>query len=258
MATRYVTLKDSNGDTIYPQSVIAQVANGEITGDLIASNTITSDKLKGYLTANTADTWVPVTTGTGEIQHRVIAPLNADGTIPTSAIADGAVTDVKLATPHWKVVSVVNGTNAWNIPAGYRYYRVRMACSAGTPSSGTPAAYVSCDGKTATAWSSGIYNEWSSVSGFQASWDTTTNIVMYASTVAISSAGLTLSSQIELTRNTPSGNYYEGYCITSGSGADWTVQGKIEFAASGSFNLYYERSGCTLSNFHGYVEALVE
>lgn len=207
MATKYVTLKDSNGDTLYPQAVATNLA---------------------------------------------------PGSIDTTELADGAVTDVKLATPHWKVVSVVEGTNAWNIPAGYRYYRVCMACSAGTPSSGTPAAYISCDGKTTTAWSSGIYNEWSSTSGFQASWDTTTNRVMYASTTAISGSGLTLRSQIELNRNTLSGNYYEGYCITSGSGADWTVQGKIEFAASGSFNLYYERSGCTLSNFHGYVEALVE
>jgi hypothetical protein len=81
---------------------------------------------------------------------------------------------------------------------------------------------------------------------------------MYASTAAISGGGLTLCSQIELARSTSGGDYFEGYCITSGGGADWTVQGKLEFAAPGSFNLYYERSGCALSNFHGYVEALVE
>lgn len=40
MATRYVTLKDSNGDTIYPQSVISQVANGEITANLIDFSTM--------------------------------------------------------------------------------------------------------------------------------------------------------------------------------------------------------------------------
>lgn len=45
MATRYVTLKDSNGDTIYPQSVIAQVANGEITTGLLADGAVTSDKI---------------------------------------------------------------------------------------------------------------------------------------------------------------------------------------------------------------------
>lgn len=45
MATRYVTLKDSNGDTIYPQSVISQVANGEITTGLLADGAVTSAKI---------------------------------------------------------------------------------------------------------------------------------------------------------------------------------------------------------------------
>ena len=45
MATKYVTLKDSNGDTIYPQSVIAQVANGEITTGLIADEAVTDAKV---------------------------------------------------------------------------------------------------------------------------------------------------------------------------------------------------------------------
>ena len=45
MATRYVTLKDSNGDTIYPQSVISQVANGEITTGLLADGAVTAPKL---------------------------------------------------------------------------------------------------------------------------------------------------------------------------------------------------------------------
>lgn len=45
MATRYVTLKDSNGDTIYPQSVISQVANGAVTTDLIADGAVTNAKI---------------------------------------------------------------------------------------------------------------------------------------------------------------------------------------------------------------------
>ena len=45
MATRYVTLKDSNGDTIYPQSVISQVANGAVTTNLIADGAVTSAKI---------------------------------------------------------------------------------------------------------------------------------------------------------------------------------------------------------------------
>lgn len=35
MATRYVTLKDSNGDTIYPQAIATNLAAGSITGDLL-------------------------------------------------------------------------------------------------------------------------------------------------------------------------------------------------------------------------------
>ena len=54
MATRYVTLKDSNGDTIYPQSVIAQVANGEITTDLIADGAVTGGKVSWSATVNEA------------------------------------------------------------------------------------------------------------------------------------------------------------------------------------------------------------
>lgn len=62
MATRYVTLKDSNGDTIYPQSVIAQVANGEITTGLLADGAVTSDKIDwttiDYSTPIQIGTWV--------------------------------------------------------------------------------------------------------------------------------------------------------------------------------------------------------
>lgn len=35
MATKYVTLKDSNGDTLYPQAVATNLAPGSITGDKI-------------------------------------------------------------------------------------------------------------------------------------------------------------------------------------------------------------------------------
>lgn len=53
MATRYVTLKDSNGDTIYPQSVISQVANGEITTNLIADGAVTGAKVADYSVPST-------------------------------------------------------------------------------------------------------------------------------------------------------------------------------------------------------------
>ena len=55
MATRYVTLKDSNGDTIYPQSVISQVANGAVTTDLIADGAVTSAKAAAPETVNLSD-----------------------------------------------------------------------------------------------------------------------------------------------------------------------------------------------------------
>lgn len=253
MATRYVTLKDSNGDTIYPQSVIAQVANGEITGDLIANNTITSDKLKGFLTANTTDTWVPVTTGTGEIQHRVIAPLNADGTIPTSAIADGAVTDAKLAAPHWKVVSVVN-SNSWVIPAGYRFYRVYMAASANT---GGNIAYICVNGKIGDSYSTGPYTEGTSTYSYVDYWPGG-NIVGYADTVGVSGGGHGYNININIARDSTSHNWYRGYYTSSGSGADWVVQGKLEFSASDNFNFYIDRAGSSITDCFGYVEALVE
>lgn len=250
MATRYVTLKDSNGDTIYPQSVIAQVANGEITNDLIANNTIRPEKLKGYATTNTTDTWVPVTTGTGEIQHRVIAPLNADGTIPTSAIADGAVTDAKLASPHWKVVSVVN-SNSWVIPAGYRFYRVYMAASANT---GGSVAHICVNGKYGNSYSTGPYTEGSSTYSYAGYWSN--DVVGYADTGGVTGGGHSYTININIAR--ASDNWYRGYYTSSGGGADWTVQGKLEFAASDNFNFYINRSGSSITDCFGYVEALVE
>ena len=119
MATKYVTLKDSNGDTLYPQAVATNLVNfaGATSSAAGASGIvpapaagdqndvlkgdgswglIDSSNLSGYLTANTTDTWVPVSTGTGELQHRVIKAFNSDGSIPTSAIADSAVTTAKI------------------------------------------------------------------------------------------------------------------------------------------------------------------
>lgn len=40
MATRYVTLKDSNGDTIYPQISTGSIAGGSIASDKIDWSTI--------------------------------------------------------------------------------------------------------------------------------------------------------------------------------------------------------------------------
>lgn len=80
MATRYVTLKDSNGDTIYPQSVIAQVANGEITTSLIADGAVTSAKI-------------------------------ADGAIATADIANNAVAEAKM---DWSTFTTSTGPGSLN------------------------------------------------------------------------------------------------------------------------------------------------
>lgn len=51
MATKYVTLKDSNGDTLYPQAVATNLAPGSITTDKLAATTLFS----GFQTGGTVD-----------------------------------------------------------------------------------------------------------------------------------------------------------------------------------------------------------
>lgn len=62
MATKYVTLKDSNGDTIYPQSVIAQVANGEITTGLLADGAVTTAKITDGAVTSAKIDWSTILT----------------------------------------------------------------------------------------------------------------------------------------------------------------------------------------------------
>lgn len=45
MATKYVTLKDSNGDTLYPQAVATNLVAGSIGTDLLADGAVTTAKL---------------------------------------------------------------------------------------------------------------------------------------------------------------------------------------------------------------------
>jgi hypothetical protein len=121
MATYKKMLKNRRGDNIIPafggQIVGDDIADGAITNGKIADDAITTakiangqitiDKLMGFFTANTTDTWVPVSSG-GNLQHRVIKAFNADGSIPASALAsdsvenakikNGAVTNAKIAS----------------------------------------------------------------------------------------------------------------------------------------------------------------
>lgn len=96
MATRYVTLKDSNGDTIYPQSVIAQVANGEITTGLLADGAVTSAKIAAGSILKTALAGMPcpdydnVITTWGDISETVTKTTTASGYIVGKVLIVGA------------------------------------------------------------------------------------------------------------------------------------------------------------------------
>ena len=85
MATKYVTLKDSNGDTLYPQAVATNLAPGSIDTTEIADGAVTTAKI-------------------------------ADGTIATGDIANNAVTAAKI---NWTTASA----NKFAIPvtSGYPY-----------------------------------------------------------------------------------------------------------------------------------------
>lgn len=73
-------------------------ASSSVTTANLQDGCVTSAKLNDFNTANTTDTWVPVSASGGKIQHRVIKAFNSDGTIPTGAIADSAVTNAKLGS----------------------------------------------------------------------------------------------------------------------------------------------------------------
>lgn len=72
-------------------------ASSSVTTANLQDGCVTSAKLNDFNTANTTDTWVPVSASGGKIQHRVIKAFNSDGTIPTGAIANSAVTNDKIS-----------------------------------------------------------------------------------------------------------------------------------------------------------------
>lgn len=85
MATKYVTLKDSNGDTLYPQAVATNLAPGSIGTTELADGAVTSAKI-------------------------------ADGTIATGDIANNAVTAAKI---NWTTASA--NKFATSVTSGYPY-----------------------------------------------------------------------------------------------------------------------------------------
>lgn len=181
-----------------------------------------------------------------------------DSAITTSKIADGAVTSDKIAPPYWKVVSIVS-TNAWTIPAGYRFYRLVMRCSTTTPSGASRPA-IAASSKSGVAWSSWVSQDTGTATAGTANWDASNNTI----TVVAPNANTVSCAPVvkmDLTRLSSNGNSFVGTWTCSGSGFDWTSVGKVEFpvsSGSSDFYLYFARNNSTLSDFIGYVEALVE
>lgn len=182
----------------------------------------------------------------------------ADNAITTPKIANGAVTSDKIAAPYWKVVSIVN-TNVWTIPAGYRFYRLVMRCSTTAPSTASRPA-IAASSKSGVAWSNWISDDGGKATGGTSNWNTSQNTI----TVVAPSANTYSCAPVvkmDLTRLASGGNAFVGTWTCSGSGFDWTSVGKVEFpvsSGSSDFYLYFTRNNSTLSDFIGYVEALVE
>lgn len=221
-----VTLKNNNNEEIYPVTDISLV-NGELNGARIVNASVGSDKL----TPNAV--W-------------------------TENIKDGAVTSAKIAAPYWKVVSTVS-TNAWTIPAGYRFYRLVMRCSTSAPSTASRPAIASSS-KSNVAWSSWVSQDSGKATAGTANWNTSQNTITVVAPTA-NTVGCAPIVKMDLTRLTSGGTAFIGTWTCSGSGFDWTSVGKVEFPVSNGskdFYLYFTRNASTLSDFLGYVEALVE
>ena len=182
----------------------------------------------------------------------------ADNAITTPKIANGAVTSDKIAAPYWKVVSIVS-TNAWTIPAGYRFYRLVMRCSTSAPSTASRPAIASSS-KSNVAWSSWVSQDTGKATAGTANWNTSQNTITVVAPIA-NTVGCAPIVKMDLTRLTSGGTAFIGTWTCSGSGFDWTSVGKVEFpvsSGSSDFYLYFTRNSSTLSDFLGYVEALVE
>ena len=97
-----------------------KVLKGDGTWDTVdtaglADGSVTPAKLAGFSTANTASTWVPVSSNDGlRLEHRRIKPFNADGSIPISAIENGEVYDKLAALGGTEITANQDlGTNAF-------------------------------------------------------------------------------------------------------------------------------------------------
>ena len=101
----YVTLKKPDGTIIYPQSVIAQVADGSITTDMVANGAITNDKIAS---------------------NTITAGRIAAGAVNTSELAANAVTSAKIdwSTIMKSVLSTATVTDgSWTGVKGLNYFK---------------------------------------------------------------------------------------------------------------------------------------
>lgn len=99
MATRYVTLKDSNGDTIYPQAIATNLAAGSITGDLLDYTSAAGSAVIKTITDNNGRTGIYFADGT-LITHRIVTGVVAVTTALGSLYyADVPVNDYYALVP---------------------------------------------------------------------------------------------------------------------------------------------------------------
>lgn len=82
----YIDARRPTFYTLDADGNLSHINGKEIVASVIPDGAITSVKLNDFNTANTVDTWVPVASNS-KLQHRVIKPFNADGSVPASAVA---------------------------------------------------------------------------------------------------------------------------------------------------------------------------
>lgn len=96
MATKYVTLKDSNGDTLYPQAIATNLAPGSIDTTEIADGAVTSAKIADGSISKTALAGMPcpdyanVITTWGDLSTTVTETTTASGYIVGKVLIIGA------------------------------------------------------------------------------------------------------------------------------------------------------------------------
>lgn len=133
MATKYVTLKDSNGDTLYPQSVATNLVPGNVTTAALADESVTHDKLNpnlevkelvfSYTQENSSsedvNVDVPIDFGTYEAYYFDMIGVGTNGTV------------------NWGVVVPLSSNKSTLSTEQYGYEQANTATLAGVARNGT-------------------------------------------------------------------------------------------------------------------------